>query len=168
MLDKLLSPILMLTLVLTLSTPKKSEAVIGTLAPSVGFTVLAAVTAGGSIYSGVRIALHQRDQDRLFLGIVLGALTAAAGSYLGLIFLDDQKTVNFSTMTSVDAKRLGVSETERQKFNNELEEANFVFDDIKYNAEGLSNSQLANMWQDYAPTLSAETFSTIKKISNSL
>jgi hypothetical protein len=127
-----------LTIIFTLSTPKKSEAVIGAMAPSAGFTLLAYATIGGSVLTGIHVGEEQARRDQFLLGVILGTAIGAAGSYVGLIFLDEQQEVKFSYMDSKAANKLGVTESERQAFNDELEEANLVFEDIKQNPEGLS------------------------------
>lgn len=168
MFKKLVSPLMVLALILTFSTPKKSEAIVGGLTQTLGIVVLGYATVGGSILTGVNIGVQQTREERFLLGVVLGAIVAAAGSYVGLILLEEDQTIQFSTMDANFAKKLGVTESERLSFNSELEEANFAFEDIKQNAEGLSPAEITAMWKEYSASLSEKTFSTIQKISKAL
>ncbi|MFL5783590.1 MAG: hypothetical protein ACJ76H_03200 [Bacteriovoracaceae bacterium] len=97
-------------------------------------------------------------------------MAAGAGIVaLGLIILDGEQTIEFKTLDKKSASALGVTETERESFNEELDQANMLLADVSVEMSKLENptaEDSVHAWNQVKDLVSPATFATMQKIAS--
>lgn len=161
------SSFLVLLAFITLTVSRPSQAAIGA-----AFTAPVAVTTGLVIAGGggVIAIADLTSKEEYFKGLIT-VLIALPIMALGLIVLDEDKTVSFSALTATDARNLGISLETAAIFNAELDQANAMFAYVSEEmtaSKTQTNEESVALWNDVKESVSPETFSTMVKIAEKL
>lgn len=151
--------IVLTTSTLTFSTPSKAAVGVIMGNPSVVLGGLAMVGVGAPV---------------LIFGQDLGDIAGVGGlaTLLGMIVLDGEQgqTISFNQISTKTAQKLGVTEVQRQSYNAELDQANYLFEEVSTELGRLerpSATDAKKIWANYESMVSADTFLVMKKISRS-
>ncbi len=157
----MVSCVLMATII---SAPARSAVGVSFAAPAavVAGVAILVVSAGGA-YGGYRLI----KTGRTGLGIAAFAVTAVGG-YFGLLILDGEQSAKFAELSAEAAQELGVSESDREIFNSEVEQVNAIAREIgselvKADSDSVELSR--DLWIDLGSELSPETMKTVIAIA---
>jgi hypothetical protein len=123
----------------------------------------------GAGYGGVQLVKKKNIPLKILGGSIV--VVSAFGLLFGLVGLDGQELqpVQFKQLTEDEAQNLMISDEERHKFNDELDQVHFLIQDISKRLSKLENatgSDAAILWDELKETISPEAFSALVKISN--
>jgi hypothetical protein len=157
--------------VVTLSHSKPSQAAAGIFAGGavaiVGLKVIGVGVVGGLVGGVVAAAADSGCTGDCVAGAIplfLGGLVAA----VGLVILDGEQRVEFKSLSAKEANKLGLSAAEKESFNEELDQANTLLEQV---ASEISESKDANpenaaqIWAEYQNMVNPLTFSAMQKIA---
>lgn len=157
--------------VVTLTHSKPSQAAVGALVAVSAVSTAGLVIAGGGGalttvgFFGEPLGLCHNDGCLAMLApIILGAIAMG----IGLVVLDGEQQIVFQEVDSSAAKKLGLTEEERQSFNTELDEANMLLSDVNAQVAELRNPtsrDSARIWNVMKDLVSPATFSAMVKIA---
>ncbi len=148
-----------------------SKAAVGAIvaAPAVVVGGLVAAGLGGSaLFFGTDLFDHCPNTCE---GGVVAGLLGITMIGLGVILLDGEQEIQFSTLNSKQARALGISAAELSSFNSEIDQANFLMSYVKDEVVGLKTTNFeesAKIWNEVKDQVSPETFSAMAKISSQL
>lgn len=157
----MVSCVLMATII---SAPARSAVGVSFAAPAAVVAGVAILVVGaGGAYGTYRLAKAGKTGAAIAAGLV-----TAAGSYFGFIILDGQKEAKFAELSADAAQDLGVSESDREIFNSEVEQVNAIAREIgselvKANSDSVELSR--DLWIDLGSELSPETMKTVIAIA---
>lgn len=143
---------------LAYSTPSKAAVGILTLNPATILGGLAMMGGGVGLLSA-----PTRDFNHINgAGGVIG--------FLGIILLDGEngQEIAFGQLSVAAAKKLRVTEVERRSFNAEIDQANFIFDEVGMELKEMHNPTAKDaslIWARYDNLVSDNTFSAMKKVA---
>jgi hypothetical protein len=100
------------------------------------------------------------DEGSCAVGLVLGGM-------LGLVLLEEKGNVEFSELSTTQAKELGIDSQSLAIFNSEIEEANILLSEVAGQMKKHSTQEDAKKaWDDLRDYVSPETFEVMQTISN--
>lgn len=160
---------LALTIVLTLTSSRPSQAAIGAIFSPVLVTAGVVVAGGGGVLVGVGMFTPCEAESCLGnLGpMILGGFIAL----LGLVILDDEQTVAYTTLNPHDARKAGLSRIELEKFNSEVDQINALAAYVDSELERMekpTKEDSAALWSEVKDTLSPEAFSGLVKVTSQI
>lgn len=148
---------LVLTL-FSLSYSRPSSATVGLLSGNAWLAIGgAAATTGGFAHFVKRFDRHEGIPG--FIVFILG-----------IVMLDGEngQEMAFSQVNKEEGQKIGLTEAERLSYNAELDQVNFMLEDVNATLSTMEKPRLedsAKVWQDLKPMVSDLTFSAIQKIS---
>ncbi len=156
--------------VVTLSHSKPSQAAVsiftGGATAILGLKVIAVGVVGG--YATAAIAQSTCTSGDCFNGI-LGVLLGGAVIAVGVVILDGEQAVEFQELDKKKATLLGVSESERESFNSELDQVNMLLEEVTEKMTSLESptaQDSADAWNNVKDLVSPLTFSAMQKIAS--
>lgn len=162
--------LLALSLALTLGTVQKPQAAVAAVAAVAG-----SGAAGSIAITGLRVAAGGTVMtfvNGLFNGCgdALCTVYMIFGAMVGGVILDEESgEFSFAELDLAKAQELGVDERSISIYNQEIEEANLVLEEVISELNEKSTKEdSANLWEEYSENLSEETFSVMKAITLSL
>lgn len=160
---------LALTIVLTMTASKPSQAAIGAIFSPVLVTAGVVVAGGGGALIGVGLfAPCEADGCLANLGpFIVGSFIAL----LGLVILDDKQTVAYTTLNTADARKAGLNPIELQSFNAEVDQINALAAYVDSELERMNKptkEDSAALWSEIKDTLSPEAFSGLVKVTSQI
>lgn len=124
-------------------------AYIGVASPVVGTAAYYIFSKEKGCNSGVCIA-----------GLVLGSI-------VGLIFLEETGTIEFSKLSEEQALKLGIKINQAEIYNSEIEEVNILLKEVASQLDEKSSLEATQLlWEEYSEHVSAETFDVMITIVN--
>ncbi|MBD65993.1 MAG: hypothetical protein CME62_12350 [Halobacteriovoraceae bacterium] len=155
---------LALIIATTFITPKKSEAAIG-LATGTTPLVIAGIAAPLAV--GGVLELAEGTDDMRGMAFWIGAIVI--GIPLGIILLDgeEEQAIEYTLMDEKMANKMGVTRDEMNSFNQEIDQANVLLEEVALETETLDNptaEDVRGIWENYQDFVSPETFSVMEKI----
>lgn len=166
------SSLLALVAVLMLSTAKPSQAAVGALTanPALALTGLK-VTGGGAALLGIGMMAGRADNSMMGMAGLMPGVIGLALAGVGLIILDENQGVSFDELTQEQAQKIGLSSSELEQFNSEIDQVNALASHVDAELSLLSNPSVedsAAIWASIKDAVSPETFSAMQKISSQL
>ncbi len=146
----------LITGLLGLGTVQTSQAAIASIAFMGGaFGVAAQYGLVGLGWAYVGNKIQGRNETLGYIALVSG-----------LIILDENSgKVEFSKVSKEQAILKGLTHTELESYNAEIEEVNIVFSEVTSQVnQDMDKTDLEALWQDHSDFLSSETFTALKKI----
>ena len=117
-----------------------------------------AITGAGTISTMIWPA-DNCDKGSCFMGLV-------AGITLGLVFLEVNGDIQFSEVDPLIGKELGLSASEINIYNMELDEVNLLTQEVLSGIKSYMTSQdAANLWLELKEFVSPETFAVMQSLS---
>ena len=115
---------------------------------------------------------YHSNSDIIANGATFIGIGSAIIAVVGIITLDGEggQKLMFAELSQKQAKLLGVSASEKEIFNSELDMANQVFSQVTSELDQMEKPKAQDakaLWEQYESMLSAETVSVMKKISQS-
>ena len=170
---KLIKTTLLSLLIVTSLSSKPSQAAIGAIAsaPVVITAGLVALGIGATGVAGTIAAslLVQNNGQDLGDGFFFNGVTAFGTlGVVGLIVLEGEQQLAFTELTTAEALKLNISESEKQSFNAELDQVNAVMAQVTAEVSSLENPTLADSqaaWMEVSQSLSPESFTVMQKIT---
>lgn len=144
-------------LLMSLAMPAKNAS--ASLAPHLGFFFFLPVL-------GVSGQVINKPECRFVL--CLDKVAAFATIYGGLLLLDEEgSTLEFSELSNESALEVGISDTERESYNESLVEINILKDEIALELSSIKSNHLeeANrLWNESAVLLDRNAYIAVEKI----
>lgn len=163
--NKLRLFIALLLTVVTLTHSKPSQATVGAFVSAPVLIAGIVIAGGGTIVTAVNAAKCDGDLSSLCAGFIwlLGIPVIA----VGLIVLDGEQEIAFTELTAAEAAKLGVTASELEIYNSEVDQANALLADVKSELSKLEkpsaqDSKIA--WDAVSGLISPETYATMQKI----
>lgn len=151
-------------LIVTMVAPARASLGMGFAAPAAVVAGVAAIgLSGGAAYGGYRLI----KKGKTAAGIAVMVL-ATAGAFIGVMLLDGQQEAEFSELTPDSAGALGVTASEREVYNSEVEQVNAIAREIgsELHRQGSESAELArDLWVELGTQLSPETMKTVIAIA---
>lgn len=160
---------LALTIVLTMTASKPSQAAIGAIFSPALVTAGVVVAGSGGVVFGIGALTPCQAESCLGnLGpMMLGGLIAL----LGLVILDDKQTVAYTILNTADARKAGLNPIELQSFNAEVDQINALAAYVDSELERMNKptkEDSAALWSEVKDTLSPEAFSGLVKVTSQI
>ncbi len=156
--------VLTLSLVLSLASVSKTHAAAGLGlwafgAPAAGKVALTGLyTIGG----GVLVASQSSNGSENWFGVLV-LVTALS---LGVLFLDEEGHFQFDQLSEDEAQVFNVTQSELEIYNQEVEEANMIFEEVRSQLHADSQVEEAELlWHEVSEFVSPETFLVMKKLA---
>lgn len=159
--------VLLTVVFLTHSTP--SEAAVGKLTHNqkvvtAGLYIMGAGAAIGAVGYGIVAA---SCEGLGCLGVLIPMMAGALVAGVGLITLDGEQQIEFKALPKASASALGVSEADREIYNQEIDQANFLLKEVSAElakTKAATAADSATLWEQMSSLVSPATFSTMQKI----
>lgn len=160
---------LALTIVLTMTASRPSQAAIGAIFSPVLVTAGVVVAGGGGVLVGIGLFAPCKDSGCLAnLGpFILGSIIGL----FGLVILDDEQAVAYTTLSSAEGKKAGLNQVELQSFNAEVDQINALAAYVDSELERMNKptkEDSAALWSEVKDTLSPEAFSGLVKVTSQI
>jgi len=158
-----------LTITLTMTASKPSQAAIGAIF-SPALVTAGLVVSGGAVGVSSLSILVPCHADACLgnLGyLILGGLIGI----FGLVILDDEQTVAYTTLNPVEARKAGLNSMELQSFNAEVDQINAPASYVDSEPERMNEptkEDSAAIWTEVKDTLSPEAFSALVKVTSQI
>jgi hypothetical protein len=158
-----------LTITLTMTASKPSQAAIGAIFSPVLVTAGIVVAAGGGGLMGVALLTPCTGSGCManlgpwILGGIIGLF--------GLVILDDEQTAAYTPLNIREAKKIGISPVELQNFNNEVDQINALAAYVDTELSRMNKptkEDSAALWSEVKDTLSPEAFSALVKVTSQI
>jgi hypothetical protein len=154
-------------MMLAYTTP--SQAVVGKIIhhKKVVTVGLALTGSGVAIAAGGAAIVNATCVDLGCLAVLIPIFAGGVVSIAGLITLDGEQAMQFSSLTSAQGAKMGVSESERAIYNNELDQANLILSQVSEEVSALQDAQVSDsvrLWEEVKDLVSPETFGVMQKI----
>lgn len=167
--NKLKTFIAVVLTVVTLSHSTFSEAAVGKLTHRQKLVTagLAISGTGVAITIGGMAIVKATCVDLGCLAVLFPIMAGGIVAVAGLITLDGEQEMQFMALNQTDAARIGVSESERVSFNEEIDQANMMMTDVAVEMTKLSNptaQDSLNAWNQVKDLVSPQTFAAMQKI----
>lgn len=165
-----------LTVTLTMTASKPSQAAIGAIF-SPALVTAGLYIAGGSAAASATGFLATEVIPGCSWDNECGSTTIAIGIYgilgaiLGLVILDDEQTVAYTTLSSKEAMKAGLNPFELRGFNTEIDQINALAAFVDTELERMqkpTKEDSANLWREVKDSLSPEAFSGLIKVTNQI
>jgi hypothetical protein len=156
---------LIVFVLLLVSIPQKSEAVVGiVIKDRTTRTIGGIVTAVSGVSFATSLVLLSGSTYITGTGVLF--FFGFAGIPIGLVILDEKNAdLKFQELSGEKAKLLGLSNEELEIYNSEVEELNLVKSEIEAQiSEKASDEEVASLWSEYGKTLSPETLNVASKV----
>lgn len=105
------------------------------------------------------------------MSLCVDKVLALASLGIGLVLLDENtQELSFGEISEERANELGIAKAEREEFNSQLEEVNFLKDDLLIELSSLDSPTMEDanaMWEDRKDVLSENAYSALEKVRNS-
>lgn len=148
-------------------------------------TSLGMVLLAGSLYSTPSkavVSMVTGSYPILISGLVVGAggslVVATAGrpiedfllvTLLGVVLLDGEheQRIEFTSLNKDQGRKLGITEAERRSYNSEIDQVNFIVEEVLLGIESTTKDVEASKraWADVKDSVSPETFFALTKIA---
>lgn len=156
----------------TLLTSLQAHALVGFMAGDDDMVVAGAVMIDISSITVVDRDVYYRPGRRVAI-YTYRTLTYLPLALFGLFVLDENGNRNFQELSNAKASELGISESEMNAYNSELEEVNAVKDMIVEDVASLESNEdkmqaIGQAWNESAEVLSTDALSAVQKISAQL
>lgn len=167
---------LALTITLTMTASRPSQAAIGAIFSPALVTAGVVMLKVGGVGIGASVIYivagpNKWTGSKLENAAMTAGLLGWVSAFLGLVVLDDEQTVAYSPLHLDEAKKIGLSEVELANFNAEVDQVNalaaFVDSELA-NMEKPTQRDSAELWLEVKDTLSPEAFSALIKITNQI
>jgi hypothetical protein len=156
--------------VVTLSHSKPSHAVASAFTG--GVTAAAGLTVMGvGVGVGV-VGMAAVYSDCVEIGCIAAIVPAGIGAAIalvGLIMLEGEQRIEFKPVSANDAHKIGLSSAERESFNDELDQANTLLEQVASEitqSEDATPEHAAQIWAGYQSMVNPLTFSAMQKIAS--
>jgi hypothetical protein len=151
-------------LVATMVAPARAAVGITFAAPLAVVAGVAAMgVSAGAAYGGYR--LIKQGKTAIGVGVMI---LSAGGGYFGFLLLDGQQSAKFSELSAEGAADLGISATDLEIYNSEVEQVNAIAREIgsELAAQNSDSADLArDLWMEYGTQLAPETMKTVIAIA---
>ena len=166
----ILAMVLIVSMILATAIPRRSEAGLGALLAAPAVITIGAVTGGVAAAAAIGglIAFNGKNEVGVIVGFVV-MFYGAIGSVLGLVILDDHSSnLELEALRDEHAAALGISTTETQAYNQELDEINAAKKTIEAEVRAMEKPSIDHAqkrWQEMRGNISPDAFSALEKIS---
>lgn len=151
-------------LIATFVSPARASLGTSFAAPPAVIAGVAAIgVSAAAAYGGYRLVKNGKTAA----GIAVMVL-ATAGGLFGLMLLDGEQEAKFSELSLDSADDLGITASELEIYNSEVEQVNAIAREIgsELNGQGSDSAELArDMWIELGTQLSPETMKTVIAIA---
>lgn len=151
---------------ITLMSSKPSQAAVGAMVGSPVVVTAGILVAGGGVTAAV-VDLTTPGQwtgiFALFVGLPL--------LLLGVLILDGEQSLSFAPLSAEDAKKLGVTSSERKSFNAEIDQINALASHVDAELTEMKSEDPAvagALWTEVKEMITPESFSALVKVSKNL
>lgn len=152
-------------LIFTMVAPARASLGMGFAAPPAVIAGVAAIgVSGGVAYGGYRLIKNGKTAA----GIAV-LLLATAGAFIGVLLLDGEQEAKFSELSLDSAEDLGITASELEIYNSEVEQVNAIAREIgsELNRQGSESAELArDLWIELGTQVSPETMKTVIAIAH--
>lgn len=151
---------------------RPSQAAVGAMvaAPAAVTAGLYIAGAGGAAFVG-GLVLDEAGNAEGWASFFITLFVAIPLGVLGLIVLEDEQALEFATVDPMKGKELGLSKSELQAFNNEIDQINALaaYVDAEVSKEEKpSNEHAADVWNQVRGEISVDAFNGLVKVNNQL
>ncbi len=159
--------IAVLLTVVTLSHSTPSEAVVGKIThrQKVVTAGLVMIGTGGAIAVGGVALVNASCEGLGCLGVLIPMMVGGIVAGVGLITLEGEQVLEFQPISAEIASKLGISRSDREIFNDEVDQANMLMKDVSSAlSEKASVEESVTIWEEMKSFVSPATFSVMQKI----
>ena len=158
--------------VVTLSYSQPSKAAIGLASGNFPLAIRGAGMLAGAALGGAFAEYVMRPQYNTIAGDSYGFVELGAGilAIVGIVILDGEgsQTVSLGPINDTMAKKIGATAYEQSVFNNELDMANYLLEQVDHDLSKIKKPTVKDstkIWKGYESLVSPETLSVMGKIS---
>lgn len=162
---------LALTITLTMTVSRPSQAAIGAIFSPALVTAGLYIAGAGVGVTGIAFVLGAGGDDRTQLDALGVGILGILGAVLGLVILDDTQTVAFSPLARSEARNLKLTELEYNSFNAEVDQINALAAFVDSELERMSKptkEDSAALWSEVKDALSPEAFTALVKVTSQI